>query len=550
MANYIQQYYDLIKTKKLVVGKRIRKLYRKLAKEAKAKNAQWTYNHELAMRPIQFIETYCRHSKGKFAGKPFILELWQKAFISALFGFVDENLNRRFQRAILIVARKNGKSTLAAAILLYMLVGDNESGAEVYTVATKKDQARIIFLEAVNMVRQSPELSNMVQKRKTDLGFAATFSRMEALASDTNSLDGMNSHAVGIDELHAIKDRELYELMWQSMSSREQPILLITSTAGTVRENIYDDIYDECTKIVDGVPDFEDDRTLAAIYELDTRSEWTDENAWMKANPGLGTIKKLDFIRRQVSSAKKFPKNLPGVLTKDFNIKETVAGSWLNFETIENKATFDMEEIRGSYAIGGADLSATTDLTCATLIVMKPDSRMKYVLQMYFVPEGLLEIRIKEDKIPYDIWIERGLVRSCPGNQVDFADVTAWYVEMFEEYDIRPLWIYYDRALAGYWVQDMETHGFNMVKCAQGALTFSQPMRAMEADLKDKLINYNANPVLMWCLTNTSVQCDANDNIRPIKGKSRRLRIDGMVSLLDAYVGLQEHMQDYLNIIN
>ena len=548
--DYVTQYWQEIDAGRVTVSARVRKIYEKLAREVVAGCGPWTFNEALALRPIHFIETYCRHSKSPWTGQPFLLELWQKALIAAAFGFVDHDLKRRFQRVILIIARKNGKSTLAAAILLYMLVADNEGGAEVFTVATKRDQARIIFREATNMVRQSPMLSAIVQKRKTDLGFDATFSRMEALASDTNSLDGLNAHAVGIDELHAIRTRELYELMWQSMSARDQPLMLITSTAGTLRENIYDDIYDESCKIVDEVPDFEDERTLPIIYELDRREEWTDPQAWAKANPGLGTIKKLSFVEGQVLSAQRYPKNLPGVLTKDFNVRETASGSWLPFEVIQNEATYDMEELRGRYAIGGADLSATTDLTCATLIVMREGSPIKYVLQQYFVPEALVEERVQEDGIPYDIWAKRGLVTLCPGNQVDFALVTAWYLEMLTTYDIRPLWIYYDRALAGYWVADMESHGFNMVKCAQGALTFSAPMRLMEADLRSKFINYNANPLLMWNLTNVSVERDANDNIRPVKGRSRRLRIDGMVSLLDAYVGLQAHWQDYQNMID
>ena len=479
---------------------------------------------ELANRPIEFIETFCRLSKAPNAGK-LMKRAFQKAFVSAAFGFVDKDLRRRFIRVILLIGRKNGKSTLSAAILLYLLVADNEQGAEIYTVATKRDQAKIIFNEAVKMVRQSPELSSLIRKRKTDIEFTKTMSTFAPLASDTNSLDGLNSHAVGIDELHAIRDRELYDLMIQSMSARVQPMLLITTTAGTIRENIYDEIYDEVVKIVDGVPGFEDDRTLAVLYELDDRSEWTDPKMWVKANPGLGTIKDLEQLQMMVTAAQRDPKKLPSLLAKQFNIRSTVSGSWLTFQVIENRKTYDIEDLRGCYAIGGADLSSTTDLTCATLLIMKPDDPVKYVIQMYWIPEEQVEKKVNEDKVPYDIWIKKGYVRTSEGNQVDYADVTAWYVEMLEKYDIRPLWIYYDRALAGYWVQDMESNGFDMVKCAQGALTFSAPMKAMEADLKSKLINYNANPVLMWNLSNTTIKTDDNENIRPIKGKNRKLRM-------------------------
>lgn len=547
--DYIQLYWEEIKSGRIKASRRVFKQYKKLVKEKNSKKSKWHFNLELANRPIIFIETFCRHSKGTFAGKLVKLELWQKAFISAAFGFVDENLKRRFQRVILYVARKNGKSTLAAAIFLYMLVADCEMGAEIYTVATKKDQAKIIFNEAVNMRRQSPELCQLINKRKTDLEFTATMSRMEPLCSDTDTLDGLNAHAVGIDELHAIKDRDLYDVMVQAMAAREQPLLLITTTAGTVRENIFDETYDEAVKIVDGLPGFEDERTLAVLYELDDRKEWTNPDMWIKANPGLGTIKKLEYIQNQVKGAQRNPKKVSGVLTKDFNIRETTSGSWLTFEQIENKKTFNIEDLRGCYAIGGVDLSSTTDLTCATLVIMQPEEKIKYVIQMYFVPGEKVEEKVNEDKVPYDIWIDNDLVRASEGNQVNFKDVTAWFLEMREQFEIIPLWIYYDRALAGYWVEDMEQNGFEMIKCAQGALTFSQPMKTLEADICAKDVNYNANPVLMWNLSNTSIKVDDNENIRPIKGRNRKMRIDGTVSLLNAYVGLQEKFNDYMAMV-
>jgi phage terminase large subunit-like protein len=546
--NWILKYWEEIENGNVIVSKKVRKIYERLVDEIKNPKGDWVFDEEKANRPIEFIERFCKQSKGEWIGKPVQLQLFQKAYISALFGFVHKETGlRRYKETLFLVARKNGKSTLLAGIALYMLMADGEGGAEIYSVATKKDQARIVFTEAVNMVRQSPALSKHLKKRKTDLYMPLTFSKFEPLASDSNSLDGLNSHCVIIDELHAIKDRNLYEVMKQSMSARRQPLLVMITTAGTVRECIYDNMYDYACKVVDGV--IEDDRFLPVLYELDSRDEWTDWKMWQKANPGLGTIKKLEDLVEKVERAKANPKDLPGLLTKDFNIRETQAGMWLSFEEINNEETFDIEEFRDSYAIGGVDLSSTTDLTCATLIFMKPDSPKKYVLQQYFLPEDLLEKRVIEDKIPYDKWRDRGLLTTTPGNKVDYHYVTDWFVKMFREYGIRPLWIGFDPWNSQYWVKEMQEYGFEMIEVRQGYKTLSPAMKELEADLKAKLINYNNNPILKWCLTNTSVKMDENGNIRPVKGQNQRQRIDGMVSLLIAYVVLQQKLNDYLTLL-
>ena len=546
--NYIRLYWERIQAGEIVACKRLKQQYAKLIDELDHPRDPWVFDIERANRPIEFIETFCRHSKGKWLGQPVRLELFQKAMLQAIYGFVDkENGLRRYREVFVLVGRKNGKSTLMSALGLYMMVGDGEGGAEVQCVATKRDQARIVFTEAVNMVSQSPALSKYIRKRKTDLYFPVTFSKFEPLASESHSLDGLNSHHVIMDELHAIKDRNLYDVMNQSMSAREQPILSMITTAGFVRECIYDDIYDYACKVLDGI--IEDDRFLAFIYELDDRSEWTDFRMWEKANPGLGTIKNYDDLAANVERAKNDPNFLPTVLTKDFNVRDTVAGTWLTFDQINNEETFDIEELRDCYAVGGVDLSSTTDLSCATLLIMKPGSDMKYCIQQYFLPAELLEQRVKEDKIPYDRWAERGLLTLCEGNKVNYSDVTAWFKKMYEKYGIIPLWIGYDPWNSQYWVQEMKDLNLNMIEVRQGYKTLSQPMKELGADLCAKKINYGNNPVLKWNLTNVSIKVDENGNIRPIKGVSSRARIDGAVSLLIAYTVLFNNLQDYLNII-
>ncbi len=412
---------------------------------------------------------------------------------------------------------------------------------------TKKDQARIVWTEAHNMVVQSPALSKHIKKRKTDLYFPVTFSKFEPLASDSNSLDGLNVHYAIMDELHAIKDRNLYDVIKQAMTAREQPLLDMITTAGFVRECIYDSIYEYACNVLDGI--VEDERFLAFIYELDDRSEWTDYRMWEKANPGLGTIKDYNELAANVERAKNDPDFLPTVLTKDFNLRDTVAGTWLTFDQINNEETFTMDDIRDTYAIGGADLSSTTDLTCATLLIMKPGSEKIYCLQQYFLPAELVEQRVKEDKIPYDKWADRGLLTLCEGNKVRYSDVTAWFLRMVNEYSIHPVWVGYDPWNSKYWVDEMEAYGFRMEVVRQGAQTLSRPMKELAADLMAKRINYNNNPILKWCLTNTSVKRDENDNIRPVKGQNSRQRIDGAVSLLIAYTVLFNHLEDYKALI-
>lgn len=542
--NYIIEYFEAIKTGECVVSKRVYKQYEKLVKDIE-KHDKYIFDEEKANRPIKFIETFCKHSKGEWAGKPVILELFQKAYISALFGFIDKDTGlRRYKESMFYVARKNGKSTMLSGIAAYMLVADGEAGAEIYSCATKKDQAKLVFDETLNMIKQSPYLSKHIKKRKTDLYFPITMSKFQPLGKNSDTLDGLNAHCVIIDELHGVKDRNLYEVMKQSQSARRQPLLIMITTAGTVRECIFDDMYEYACNIVDG--NFEDDTFLPILYELDKKEEWLNPECWEKSNPALGTIKKIDDLERKVEKAKNSPKDLSGVLTKDFNIRDTLSNAWLTFDDINNTETFNIEDFRNCYAIGGADLSITTDLTCATLLFIDKDTEKRYIHQMYWLPSDNFEERVKLEKIPYDIWLKRGLIRLCNGNSINYGDVTQWFIEMLNNYGITPLWIYYDSYSAKYWVEEMEQNGFKMVRCIQGAKTLSLPMQQLGADLKAKKINYNNSPILKWCLTNTGVQEDRNGNIVPIKNQSAKQRIDGVASMLDSYVGLYEHYEEFI----
>lgn len=545
--NYITKYVNEIRSGRVVTSRRVRKVYEQLQANIENPEPGFIFDQKKAERPIQFIEKFCRHSKGEWAGKPVKLELFQKAFISALFGFVSTETGfRKYRETLFYVARKNGKSTLLSGIALYCLIADKEAGAEVYSVATKKDQAKIIFDELLNMVKQSPELAQVCKKRKSDLYFSLTFSKCQPLGRNSDTLDGLNSSLVIMDELHSIKDRNLYEVMKQSQSARRQPLMVMITTAGTVRECIFDDMYKYACDVADG--NIKDNTFLPIMYELDDKKEWLDPMAWEKANPGLNKIKKLDDLISKVERAKQSPRDLAGLLCKDFNIIQTVSTAWLSYDDIDNPETFDINDFRGMYAIGGADLSITTDLTCATLLLMDKQEK-RYVTQMYFLPRDNFEKRVQDEKIPYDKWLEAGQLRLCNGNSINYSDVTAWFLEMVNEYDITPAWIYYDSYSARYWVQEMQDNGFNMVKCIQGAKTLSLPMQKLGADLKAKKINYNNSSLLKWCITNTGVETDRNGNIVPVKAQSPKYRIDGLASLLDAYVGLCDHYNEYLEAI-
>lgn len=545
--NYIAEYNAMIERGEIPACRRIKEVYARLAAESQTPG-RYVFDEARATRPIEFIERFCRHSKGEWAGRPVRLELFQKTFIQALFGFIDPETGlRRYREAFFLVGRKNGKSTLLAGLALYMLIADGEGGAEVYSTATKYAQARLLFDECHNMVKQSPELSKHIKKRKTDLYYIPTMSKLQPLSRNSDSLDGLNASFVIMDELHGIKDRNLYEVMRQSQSARRQPLLVMITTVGTVRECIFDDMYSHACDVADGV--ITDNSFLPVLYELDRRTEWSDPSAWIKANPSLGHIKKLDDLQLKVERAKQSPNDLSGVLCKEFNIRETVHSAWLSFDAINNTDTFDLEEFRGAYCIGGADLSITTDLTCASLLLMKRGSDKKYVVQMYWLPADNLQERVTQDKIPYDKWAARGLLRLCAGNSINYSDVTAWFMETVKQYDLFPAWVYYDSYSARYFVEEMQMQGFTMVRCIQGAKTLSLPMQMLGADLQAHRVIYNNNPILKWCLTNTGVQTDRNGNIVPIKNQSPKQRIDGAAALLDCYVGLYEHYNEYTGAI-
>lgn len=555
-TNYVEEYEYKINSGEINACEKVKAVYEREISFIKnpPKDFPYYFDPERGNRHIEFMETFCKQSKSPFAGKPIKFELFQKAKLQLVFGWVQKDSGlRRFREVDDIRGRKNGKSTETAAVEWDVAVNDGEMGGEIYCTANKKDQARAIFDECSNMRTQSPELKAISKKRQSDIYIPLMMTIIKALASDTSTMDGLNSNFFSQDEFHEQRNRKLYDVMFQSQSARLQPLAWLISTNGFVREAFFDEVYDYASNVALWVPGFEDYTLLPLIYELDIRENWHDPYYWIQANPGLGTIKRISTLAENVKKAERDPSFLPTLLTKDFNLKENAENLWLSSEEVVNDTVVDIDKLRNSYAIGGCDLSSTTDLTCATLIIRKPDDNRFFVLQKYFLPVSKVDKVNEKDKreAPYRKWAERGFLTVCQGATVDFHEVTAWFVNMVKEYNIRPLWIGYDAALSGYWREEMEEYGFDMEKIRQGPFTWTYPMKELKGLFAENRMVYNANPMLRWCLYNTAVKStnkDGIESIQPVKTSKSR-RIDGFVSLLNAYTCFKNHEEEYMRYV-
>ena len=575
--NPILEYWSAIQTGAEIVSLKVQKTYRHIVDQLKNNESEFYYSPRRANHILEFFENYCHHSKGKAGGKLVKLELWEKALLATAFGFVDIEGNRQYREVLLIVGKKNGKSLLGSGVGLYLQTADGEPGPEVYAVATKRDQAKIIWQEAKRMVKKSPALCKRMRSLVAELDSDFNDGVFKPLASDSDTLDGLNIHGALMDEIHQWKSGQaLYDIIADGVTAREQPLIFITSTAGTIREDIYDAKYEEAERIINGYEDpdgYKDPRRIAFIYELDKRSEWTDPACWKKANPGLGTIKSYQALKERVERAQKNPALVRNLVCKDFNIRETSSEAWLNFEQLDNRDTFHLDkDIRTltwvhhmadgttqervlsypRYGIGGADLSKTTDLTAAKVVFQVPEEpEIIFVLQMYWLPQELLDKRVTEDKIPYDKWHDRGLLRLSEGNKIRYEDVKAWFVEVQESLDIFIPFVGYDAWSATYWTDSMADYFGKeaMIPIHQGVRTLSEPMKRCGNDLESKRIIYNNNPIDKWCLANTAYDEDKNGNIQPHKTSKSTRRIDGTAALLDAYAVYDQRQAEYASMI-
>ncbi len=547
-----EEYFTKIVDGKIVACEKMKRISQILL-ENYYNPKQFHFDYEIAKRHIDFMEKFCKLPAGNI-GQSLKLELFQKARFQALFGFVDDNNLRQYNECLIIEGRKNGKTTELAAVELDMLVNDREGSPQIYNLATTRDQARAGFTSVHNMIKQNQYLSKHIKKRASDLYFPYNFGTIKALASNTNSLDGLNVHCGVIDELAAIKNRDLYDLIKQSMGARKQPLLFCITTNGFIREGIFDSQYEYAKNVLEGKA--ENKRFLPFIYELDSPDEWDKEECWIKANPGLGTIKSKEFLKEMVQKAKDDISFKPTVLVKDFNIPQTSNTAWLRFEEINN--TELVPDYKFRYAIGGIDAADCVDLNAATALFMRPGDDKIYKKSMYWIPQSVIDEmnrsgnRKERDNAPYQLWIEQGYLRAYPGNKVDKKVFLDWFIELRDEQDLYISYIGMDR----WGFDDSLKRAFrrefgqnSIIEIIQGKKTLSDPMKELRADFRQDRIVYDNNPIDKWCLINTEVDTDINGNIQPIKGKNQRRRIDGTAALLNAYKVLRDKYDEYQSLI-
>lgn len=521
---------------------------------------------EDSQKRIKFIETKCKHSEAPFAGKPFLLELFQKAFIESIYIFKihDKEIGRwvrLYQEVLFLVARKNGKTPLMSAICLAEFFC-GQMGLKILCSSNDYEQAALMF-DAINAMREeSPALEKVTRKNVKGIFFgnpkkpkkSGKFSyrnkgNIRRISSRTGAKEGRNIGVGAVDEGHELKDNSSIMPIRQALSTQDEPLFFELTTEGVVNDGYLDERLKEARQALSG--EIERRRWNIWLFTQDNETEiWQDEKSWPKSNPGIGAIKKWSFQRQMVEEAKTNKKTRVFVLSKDFNIKQNNAEAWLTSEDIINEETFNVEEFRNCFAIGGVDLSKTGDLASARAFLMKPGSAKKYMLQQYFIPEAKIGDVPVEDRDKFKEWIRLGLITISPGNENDFSLVTAWFVKLYKDYGIRFYKVGYDKWSAVYWSKEMDVYGFDCVRVAQEWGSMSQPMVLLETDLKSNLVNYNNNPVDKHCLENTAMNMNSKMEIMPtkIQGKEEK-KIDGSVTMMICYRVYIDNRTEFLELV-
>lgn len=544
--NYLLEYYREIKEGKIPVGQELKATLDKLIKDLD--DPRYTFDEKAGNIRIQFIETFCKHTKSPFNGEPFILELWEKAILQTAYGFKEKATGlRRFNEVVLLVARKNGKTTFIAGIDLaeFFL---SKGGVDIVCASNTNDQASILYEEINNMREGSKALRSEKRSKKNIFYIYSpkTKNKIKKLSAQSRNKDGYNIEVGCIDEVHEMTDSKVYDAIKQSQSTKKEPLIFIITTEGTVTEGFLDKKLAYCRKMIKG--EISDEKLLPWFYTQDSQEEiYLDKRTWKKSNPSLGKVKLESYLDDIMNKARNDLSTRVTMLCKDFNIKQSDSGSWLTYNDLNNEERFNIGSLKNSYAIGAVDLSNTTDLTAALLLVIKDEK--KYIVPHFFMPSDVLKKRMEEDSVPYDIYLKNGLLTLTEGSQNDFSLVTKWFLKMVQVHNIRPLWVGYDPWNALYWVKEMEEMGFTMEKVRQGVYSLSEPMKQLEADLKNKLVIYDNNPLLKWNLANTQAKIDINGNIQPSKLGSKFKRIDGAVALIIAYAVLNRYKIEYEGMI-
>lgn len=529
-ANYIIEYFTKIQSKKIIVGKWIFAIYKIII--AGLVKGDYQFNGKKANKAIRFIENFCHHCEGR--DDLLKLELWQKSILSVMFGIVDENNIRIFREIFIVIGRKNGKTLFASAIIAYMAYLDGEYGAKVYCLAPKLEQARIVYDNFHQMIQNEEELSEISKKRRSDIYIAETNTSVRPLAFNAKTSDGFNPHLVVNDELSSWSGDgglKQYEVMKSALGARRQPMILSISTAGYINDGIYDELMKRATAFLKG--NSKEKRLLPFLYMVDDIDKWNDIEELKKSNPNMNVSVSEDFFKEEMAIAEGSLSKKAEFLTKYCNIKQNSSIAWLDYDIIE-KASNDnliLEDFRDHYCVGGIDLSQTTDLTAATVIIEK-DEKL-YTFTQFFMPAQKLEEAQAKDGVPYEIFLKKGLLTLSGENYINYKDVFAWFVMLVEQYGIRPLKIGYDRYSAQYLVDDMSNYGFHMDDVFQGE-NLTQVIKEFEGILKDgDFIIVNNNLLKAHFLNVALKQNMETRKVRPVKIEQRS-RIDGFVAVIDA----------------
>jgi phage terminase large subunit-like protein len=486
------------------------------------------FDERAAEKAIGFFR-FLRHSKGEWAGQPLTLEPWQQFLIGVIFGWRRADGLRRFRTAYVEVPRKNGKSTVASGVGLYLFDADGEPGAEVYTAATKRDQARITHSEATRMVKASPFLRKRIRVFKDNLHVEGTASKFEPLGRDADSMDGLNIHGAVVDELHAHKNRDVWDVLETATGARRQPLMLGITTAGFNRASLCWELHEYTQKILNQVS--KDDSFFGIIFTIDEGDDWRLPETWSKANPNFGLSVKPDDLERKATKAKEMPSALNSFLRLHLNVWTQAETQWLDPDVWRVCAgTVDENGLRGRRCYGGLDLSRTTDIT-ALVWVFPPEIEGEpyQVLCRFWIPETAMRERSRKDGVNYESWVRQGLIEATPGDVIDYSYVYAQVDEDAQRFDV--VEIAFDRWGAAQVYQTLENDGLTMVQMGQGFQSMSAPMKELEKLILSRQINHGGNPVLTWMADNLIAAEDGAGNLKPDKKHSTE-RIDGMVALI------------------
>lgn len=561
---HLLEYVDKCKKGEIIIGNELMLQLDKLMKHFD--DPEIIIDFEDGHKRIKFIETKCKHFEAPFAGKPFLLELFQKAFVEAIYIFkiFDDEIGRwirLYQDILFLVGRKNGKTPLISALCLAEYFC-GEIGTRILCSSNDYEQADLMF-QAINSMREeSKSLTRVTRsnikgiffgnpKNKSNKGKFSYKNKgqIKKISAKTGAKEGKNIKVGAVDEAHELKDNTSIMPIRQAVSTQDEPLYIELTTEGVINDGYLDGRLKEARQVLND--ELERPRWLIWLYTQDSEKEiWQDEKSWDKSNPGAGVIKKRSFLRKMIEEARTSKSMRVFVMSKDFNVKQNNATAWLTPDDINNEEEFDIEDFRDCFAIGAVDLARSGDLASARIFLMKPGSQKKYTIQKYFIPESKIENLSKKDREMFKDWIRKGLIEISPGNENDFSLVTNWFVSLYKDYGIRPFKVGYDKWSANYWVKEMEETGFDCTRVTQDWGSMSDPMKLVEADLKSNLINYNNNPIDKWCLENTALNINTKMEIMPVKVQGKEdQKIDGSVTIVIGYKIYTDNRSEFLSMV-